>query len=151
MIYTGHCYTNCTSEPGVRLLAATSTDGITWTKVTEPVLSRSTEIEWMKDGAAEADLIQGPDGAFYMFFTGMQDEQRVIGVARGASPFGPWEINPDPIVRPTPGSFDEAGVLAPEVIIEQGKARMWYLAFAAGEFPFIGYAESVWPLFVPAP
>jgi predicted GH43/DUF377 family glycosyl hydrolase len=151
MIYTGHCYTNCTGEPGVRLLAATSTDGITWTKAAEPVLSRSTEIEWMRDGVAESDLIQGPDGMYYLFFTGLRDDQRVIGVARGAGPFGPWEINPDPIVRPTPGSFDEAGALAPEVIIEQGKARMWYLGFAVGEFPFIGYAESVWPVFVPAP
>jgi hypothetical protein len=151
MIYTGHCYTNCTDEPGVRLLAAISTDGITWTKVQEPVLSRSTEILWMKDGASEADLIQGPDGAYYLFFTGMQDDRRVIGVARGASPFGPWEVNPAPIVQPTPESFDEAGTLAPAVIVEAGKARMWYLALAAGGYPWIGYAESVWPLYVPAP
>jgi predicted GH43/DUF377 family glycosyl hydrolase len=151
MIYTGHCYTNCAEEPGVRLLAATSPDGSTWTKVTEPVLTRSTEIAWMKDGAAEADLIQGPDGAFYLFFTGLQDDRRVIGVARGASPFGPWQVNPEPIVQPTPDSFDQAGALSPEVIVEQGKARMWYLAFLVEGYPWIGYAEAVWPLVAPAP
>ena len=151
LIYTGHCLSGCTDEPGVRLLAATSPDGATWTKVADPVLSRSTEIAWMSEGAAEADLVQGPDGAFYLFFTGLQGEQRVIGVARGASPLGPWELNAVPIVSPTPGSFDEAGVLAPQVLIEDGKVRMWYLAFAAGGYPWIGYAESVWPLFVSSP
>jgi hypothetical protein len=151
MLYTGHCYTNCTEEPGVRLLGATSPDGITWTKVAEPVLTRSTEILWMKDGAAESDLIQGPDGAYYLFFTGLQDDQRVIGVARGTSPFGPWQVNPVPIVHPTPGGFDKAGALSPEVIVEQGKARMWYLAFLVDGYPWIGYAEAVWPLVVHEP
>jgi hypothetical protein len=151
MLYAGHCYTNCTDEPGVRLLGATSPDGITWTKRAEPVLTRSTEIAWMRGGVGEPDLIQGPDGAFYLFFTGLQDDQRVIGMARGASPFGPWELNPVPVVTPTLGGLDESGALAPEVIVEQGKARMWYLAIVGGGYVWIGYAESVWPLLATAP
>jgi hypothetical protein len=151
LLYTGHCYTDCVDEPGVRLLAATSSDGVAWIKRGEPVLTRSTEIAWMNEGVAEADIVYGPDGAFYLFFTGLQGEQRVIGVARGASPLGPWEINPVPIVLPTPGAFDAGGVLSPEVLIEGGKARMWYLSFTAEGYPWIGYAESVWPLRGSAP
>jgi predicted GH43/DUF377 family glycosyl hydrolase len=147
LLYTGHCFTDCAEEPGVRLLAATSADGVTWTKLAEPVLTRSTELAWMSEGVGEADLILGPDGAFYLFFTGLQGSQRVLGVARGASPLGPWEINPVPIVSPTAGGFDEGGVLAPQVLIEENKARMWYLSFTAEGYPWIGYAESVWPLF----
>ena len=149
MVYAGHCYTKCDKPGGVFLLGATSSDGLAWKKRDEPVLLPSAERAWMKDGVGEPALVLGPDGAYYLFFTGLEDEARVIGVARGKGPFGPWDVQPRPIVAPTPGTFDAAGALAPFVVVEGKTARMWYLANRQGKKDLehmVGYAESPWPL-----
>ena len=39
MIYAGHCYTRCEHGFGNVLLAATSNDGLAWTKINHPVLT----------------------------------------------------------------------------------------------------------------
>lgn len=150
MIYVGHCYTKYhkIKSPGVYLLAATSKDGVKWKKESTPVMRPGGELKWMQEGGAEPDLVKGPDGKYYLFFTGLYKEERVIGVAWGDSPFGPWEINPNPIIKPgKKGSFDEHQVLAPFVIIEGDKVRMWYLGANKKEQLATGYAESKWPLF----
>jgi predicted GH43/DUF377 family glycosyl hydrolase len=146
MIYAGHCYTGCKAAPGVTLLAATSTDGLTWTKRSTPVLQALPELGWTRDGVAEPGLIEGPDGLFYLFFTGLRDADRVIGIARGTTPFGPWEVDRQPIVVPSASGFDRAGVLAPDVVIEGDTVRMWFLGTTPEEDIAIGYAEATWPL-----
>jgi hypothetical protein len=147
MVYAGHCYTNCKYGFGVFLLAATSSDGRTWTKVQKPILQPSLSRSWMTEGVAEPSLVKGPDGAFYLFFTGVAGELRTIGVARSTSIFGTWEVNPTPLISPTPGQFTECGVFAPSVRIEGRKVRMWYHGNTCPEIPAIGYAESPWPLY----
>lgn len=148
MIYVGHCYTNCEHGWGTTLLAATSADGITWTKRDEPVLQAMPDtVPWTRDGVAEPAIVFDPDGRVTLFFTSVYEDDRWLGMARGDSPFGPWEVNPDPILQPTEGTFDEGGVLAPHVLIEDGIARMWYLGVEpveGGEYFHVGYAEAVW-------
>lgn len=148
MVYCGHCYTHCDKGGGVRLLGATSDDGIKWTKRDEPVLEGRSDISWTSGGVAEPSLVKGPDGAFYLFFTGLEGEARVLGVARGDSPFGPWTINPKPIIVPSrTNQFGEAQVLAPCVLIEDGTVRMWHLSANAEGRIATAYAESPWPLY----
>jgi predicted GH43/DUF377 family glycosyl hydrolase len=148
MIYVGHCYTNCDYATGTTLLAATSEDGITWEKREEPVLlAMPDEVPWTRDGVAEPGIVIEDDGRVTLFFTGVRDADRWIGMARGESPFGPWEVNPEPILLPTLSSFDAAGVLAPHVLIEGDTARMWYLGVQpveGGEYYHVGYAEAEW-------
>jgi predicted GH43/DUF377 family glycosyl hydrolase len=146
MLYAGHCYTDCDLGYGNTLLAATSPDGLTWTKRAEPLLEALPEVPWARDGVAEPGLLLGPDGAYYLFFTGLRDEERRIGIARGETPFGPWEVDPDPIVVPSEDGFDRAGVLAPDVRLEGDTVRMWYLGMTPEEDIAIGYAETSWPL-----
>ena len=148
MIYAGHCYTDCDEGYGVTLLAATSPDGIDWTKRTEPVLTAMPEeVEWTRDGVAEPAVVVDADGRVTLFFTGLRDADRWLGIARADSPFDPYTVSPEPILKPTPSSFDEGGVLAPHVLIEDGVARMWYLGVQpveGGEYYHVGYAEAVW-------
>ncbi|MBI5668858.1 MAG: hypothetical protein HZC41_12700 [Chloroflexi bacterium] len=147
MVYVGHCYTRCDYGVGTTLLAATSPDGRAWTKRPDPVLTAMPdELPWTRDGVAEPALVI-EDGRVTLFFTGVRDADRWLGMARGASPFGPWDVNPDPIMKPTPGAFDAGGVLAPHVLIENGVARMWYLGVQpveGGEYYHVGYAEAEW-------
>ncbi|NWG18126.1 MAG: hypothetical protein HXY41_15995 [Chloroflexi bacterium] len=148
MIYVGHCYTRCDSGYGTTLLAAVSPDGYIWTKLPDPVLlAMPDDLPWTRDGVAEPAIVIEPEGRVTLFFTGLRDEDRWLGMARGSSPFGPWQVNPDPILKPTPGMFDAGGVLAPHVLIEGDRARMWYLGVQpveGGEYFHVGYAEALW-------
>jgi predicted GH43/DUF377 family glycosyl hydrolase len=146
MVYAGHCYTNCPGTPGVRIMSATSPDGITWTKSEEPLLSPKTPPEWMRDSVAEPAIILGPDGYLYLFFTGVRDSDHVIGVARAASLNAAWDIDPKPIVAPTAGGFDETGDTGPTVLLENGAVRMWFTGTNGASQYAIGYAEAPWPL-----
>jgi hypothetical protein len=144
MVYAGHAY-DVGAKTGNRLLAATSPDGLTWTKEATPILEASPAQAWRSDGVAEPDLVPGPDGRWYLFFTGLQGERRVIGVASGPTPRGPWEVDPDPIVVPR-ATFEDKGVLAPSILIEGDRVRMWYLAHGSPDYFVVGYAEAAWPL-----
>lgn len=151
MIYAGHCYNNCPTDEDseVTLLAATSSDGISWTKQPDPVLAPVDGLGWMEDGVSDPDLVQGPDGRYYLFFTGVREDDRAIGVAVGDSPFGPWTVDADPIILPsvTVIGFDAAGVVAPTVLVEGDRARMWYRGTGINDEGFaIGYAEAPWPI-----
>ncbi len=148
MAYTGHAYTNdpTTGPIGVSVLLANSSDGITWIKADKPLLCSDPKLPWTTDGVAEPCLLRGLDGKFYLFFTGLKDEQRVIGIARSDWVSGPWTLSPIPILQPTPGSFDAHQVLAPSVIIEGDRVRMWYTAVDDRGRMSVGYAQSRWPI-----
>lgn len=146
MIYTGLCWNNCVNGTGAYILAATSHDGRSWTKVPTPVMSKA-DVPFAVDGAAEADIVKGPDGFYYLFMTLLRGTNaHDIGVARSATPFGPWDVNPQPIVSGTANEFDAAGVVAPSVLIEDGRVRMWFHGFGTDQTIRIGYAEAAWPL-----
>ncbi len=163
MVYTGHCqkpagYTpllpssrTCPEDAGIFLLGATSEDGTHWRKEPKPILRPLPSARWMSDGVSEAELVRGPDGWFYLFFTGLGfPESRAIGVARSHSPFGPWDVNPRPILR---GAFlppfGNHKVLAPSVSIEPRRDRvlMWFNGTNQLELGWdIFVARSDWPL-----
>lgn len=145
MLYTGYCFDTCKREPGVYLMAATSTNGRDWVKRERPVLSKA-DLPQTKDGAAEADLVKGPDGRFYLFMSLLYDKGHDIGLASAPTPYGPWEVAPSPIVKGSAGKFDDHGPIAPSVLIEDRKVRMWYHGFSKRKTIEIGYAEAPWPL-----
>lgn len=148
MVYTGMCSTACThaDDTGIQLMAATSEDGRVWTKRDMPVIPRSMLSFLAKDGAAESNLVKGPDDFYYLFMSLLYgDTGHEIGVARASSPYGPWDIDPAPIIKKSPGAFDSVGPIAPSVLFENGKARMWYHGFGSKSID-IGYAEAELPL-----
>ena len=149
MLYVGHSYCDtCGSNQGVRILGATSPDGIAWTKVTTPVLTGGT-VSWTTDGVAEPDLAT-INGTFYLFITGLQGDARVIGIAKSNNVFGPYTVSATPIIKPGPSAYDSSLVLAPTVLIEGDLARVWYLAYSgdgsSGDGTYsIGYVQATVP------
>lgn len=141
MLYTGYCFTSC-GPVTARLLAATSLDGVTWFKKSAPVIDAS-EIPWASKGVAEAEIVEGSDNFYYLFMTSV-DGRHVIGVARGKTPMGPWDVNPTPIVN-ADKLFSPLGAVAPAVIIESNRVKLWYHGFTKDKIQ-IGYAESAWPI-----
>ncbi len=140
MLYTGWCIDSC-SSPFIGILGATSTDGINWVKEARYIIAGiDSDLDWIKL-LIEADIVKGPDNVFYLFFTG----EKGIGVARSNHPFGPYEIYPHPILTKTQ-SWESYKVIAPTVIIENNKVRLWYMGAKPDFSDFaIGYAESIFP------
>jgi hypothetical protein len=147
----------------VQLLGATSRDGVHWIKRAAPVLEPSSKRRWMNMGVAEAELRRGSDGVFYLFFTGLGPrESRAIGIARSTGgPFGPWVVNPKPIVRRS-GEFPKA--IAPSVAVNpfgDGRAFLYYsvtddsegvwgLRVATASEPFWDPSTGAWAEFAAA-
>ncbi len=142
MLYTGWCIDNC-NQPFIGLLGATSVDGIHWNKYQKPILfGNQLNLDWVGFTLAEADLVKGTDNKYYLFFTG----ENGIGVAKSAHPFGPWDVYPNPILVKE-YNWESSKIVAPSVIIENDKVRLWYMG-VVGEFEdfSIGYAEADFPL-----
>jgi len=141
MIYTGWSL----NLFGYGLFGATSEDGINWTKQGE-LLIKDTDVTWAMDNPRESELVAGPDGMFYLFFTSdIAQNESAIGIARSGHPLGPWDIYQEPLVFKTK-DWEESGLIAPAVLIEDDKIRMWYMAETGGFSNFyIGYAEIEFP------
>jgi beta-xylosidase len=143
-------YSSWAADYTVNVRAATSTDGRTWVKTTNPILT-AADFPNTIGGIAEVDIKLAADGQYYLFYSTQDDNNHHIGIARSGSPFGPWQINQTPIILGDEASWEEGGVLSPSVLFENSKARLWFHGFTAvnGTFPNgamrIGYAETGWP------
>lgn len=142
MLYTGWAIDDAPATPFIGILAATSRDGLAWSKRREPVLDGpGSRLPWV-GALKEVDLVRGPDGVFYLFFS----TEAGIGLGRGASPVGPFELLDRPLLvadRP----WEAGGVIAPSVLIEDGRVRLWYMGFLPAFRDFaVGYAEARFPL-----
>lgn len=143
MLYVGYCIENCL-PPFIGILGATSIDGLNWTKLPNPVLSGTDKNLPWAEVIKEPDLVKGSDGLYYLFISG----DHSIGVARSKNILGPYEVYPKPIIQPTL-DWEGTDVIAPSVIIENNKVRIWYMGVTiAGDGAdfAIGYAESNFPL-----
>ena len=142
MFYVGYCVENC-APAFIGVMAATSTDGETWTKLPEPIISGTDfDLTWA-EVIKEPALVKGPDGFFYLFISG----DKFIGAARSETILGPYDIYPDPILK-IDYDWEATSVIAPSVLIENNKVRMWYMGVVAsgtGADFAIGYAESDFP------
>ncbi|MGB8815065.1 MAG: hypothetical protein WCC57_17940 [Paracoccaceae bacterium] len=145
MVYVGHAYTDTSqiAAGGVYLLAATSTDGMSWTKSPEPLARPGQFGGWRSDGMAEPYLVRRGAGDYLLFYTGLGGEERAIGVATGPSPAGPWEFGSEPLITPGPeGGPDGHQVLAPAAMLDGDALRIWYLAATAEGALSIGQASG---------
>jgi len=145
MIYVGHSYTDFSQigAGGVYLLHASSPDGRTWTKSSEPIARPGQFDGWRRDGIAEPYLVERGPGEFLLFFTGLGGEERAIGVATGPSPTGPWQFGSKPLIVPGQGTEKDARqVLAPAAMLDGDTLRVWYLAASKEGLLSIGEADG---------
>lgn len=148
MLYAGHAYTDASTVDGhfgVSLLAATSPDGLNWSKTPTQILKADPKLPWMSDGVAEPSLLRGPDGNYYLFFTGLEDAQRSIGMAVASDPLGPWDVAPEPMLTAATAGLGVGGtVIAPHAELVDGVLRVWYTAVMPDGGHSVAYAEADW-------
>jgi predicted GH43/DUF377 family glycosyl hydrolase len=108
---------------------ATSTDGISWTRVKdEPVLRPGAHGSWEADRVAGAQVLR--DGQWlYAIYIGFANgfEDSSIGIARSSDGIS-WERHEDnPVItRGAAGDFDSINVYKPFVVVDAPTWRMWF-------------------------
>ncbi len=134
-------FNSFTSWPGVvKIGYMTSTDGYHWQLEQETPILVTDQIPFGQGKADISSMQVTDDGTWLMYFHTTSDGQ--IGMATAASPLGPWQVLPEPILTAGPqGSWDQYGLFWPSVVRTEDGYRMYYGGkFASGMA--IGLAKS---------
>jgi len=114
----------------------TSPDGLTWTEVQEAPVFTSDQVPYVKegDGADVSSVVIQEDGTWVFYFhTVSNNAPAVIGRATASSPFGPWVVDPEPVlVAGGDGAWDVNGVAWPNVIRTDSDYVMYYAGSPKG-------------------
>lgn len=71
------------------------------------------------------------------------NEPHRIGVAVAGDWLGPYTFLPEPIIGPEAlDDWAQTGVLAPHVLFDGARVRLWFSAIEPGKGFEIGYAEA---------
>jgi predicted GH43/DUF377 family glycosyl hydrolase len=129
-------YTSRDVNSITRIGLATSSDGINWTKKSQPVLTASQSWET----SVQASSIVFYNDKYYLYYIagGYPNGDTYIGLATSTDGIN-FTKEPSPIIVPT-YSWEGTNIYRANVIYENGKFRMYYLVYDS--YRYIGYAES---------
>lgn len=128
-------------EPNVNCYAE-SKDGITWEKSPlNPVLEKGAR-EWEQNRVGGCEVHPLPDGTFVMFYIGYKDiNTAAIGAAVSKDGISGWRrLKANPLVTPTPNTFDASACYKPSVFRDEknGRWMLWYNGRNGGKGEYIG-------------
>jgi predicted GH43/DUF377 family glycosyl hydrolase len=107
---------------------ATSPDGLNWTKHSDnPVFAADPASEWEQHKVTACQVIKRKND-YLMFYIGFQTEDRAqIGMAKSPDGIGNWtRFEGNPIVAPTPDSWDADACYKPFAIHDGKRWLLWY-------------------------
>jgi predicted GH43/DUF377 family glycosyl hydrolase/biotin operon repressor len=128
-----------------RIGYATSPDGIHWSKyANNPVLDRGSGT-WDAQGVLVPSVIYNKDiGQYWMWYSGHPNDYAfdgAIGYATSTDGIH-WELSPsNPIMRPTPGTWESQTLYTVNVIRDDLQYKMWYSGYNASADWHIGLAN----------
>ncbi|MEO8699397.1 MAG: hypothetical protein ABI867_05110 [Kofleriaceae bacterium] len=122
---------------------ASSTDGITWQRGTDPVFVPGATGAWDEILVSHTNVVPDPAGGFHLFYQGISRAQQDVCSVEGSCPFytpgsighafsedgETWVRDPDPILEPT-GS-DGFFVGGPAAVIRDGRVELFYFGIAS--------------------
>jgi predicted GH43/DUF377 family glycosyl hydrolase len=126
-----------------RIGFARSKDGITWTKLANPVLGTGPRGSWDERATADPYVVQ-IGGTFYMYYLGEDRARRQrLGVARSRDGITWQKSRSNPILElGGPGTFDELGLGEPAVWQSHGSYWMLFTGRDRAENRRLGLARS---------
>lgn len=135
------------------LYISRSDDGLLWSDPVTPVVQADPDLAWMSASVSEPALTLGPDGLWYLVFTGeSEDGTTSMGAAVTGGAADPrravWRIHPDPLLGPRNG-FESDAIREPEVLVWRDTFHIWYAGFDVDGTPSIGHAGTPWPVYTP--
>ena len=133
-----------TYEPNA-ICYAESDDGIHWEKYAgNPMFCCEPENEYERNRIGAVQILK-EEGGYLMFYIGYRDiHTACICAARSKDGITDWHRVPEnPLVTPTPGTWDEHSCYKPGVIrADDGTYHIWYNGRRDGD-EFIGYATGM--------
>lgn len=130
-----------TYEPNV-ICYAESVDGVHWEKwPTNPIFQCAPENPYEQDRIGAVQILR-EEGGYLMFYIGYWDVHTAcICAARSKDGISGWQrVRENPLVVPTPGSWDEDSCYKPGVLRDdEGRYHIWYNGRRGSE-EYIGYA-----------
>lgn len=123
---------------------ARSSDGLTWTKEKNPVLTPGPRGSWDERGVADPYVVEA-EGHLYLYYTGQDRAMRQrLGVARSSDGGVHWQKSLDNPVLDIGGhqQWDEGGLGEPAVWSSGNRYWMLYTGRAWDETRRIGLAQS---------
>lgn len=122
---------------------ATSSDGVSWTVDTAPVLTPTES--WEAGGVVPGSAWVGSDGTVHLYYTAYDGSRQRIAEATAAATGGAftrvagyesaWSLDAG-----APGEWDDSGVAYPTVVVDGDVERLWYAGYSGSSWR-IGYAE----------
>jgi predicted GH43/DUF377 family glycosyl hydrolase len=106
---------------------ATSKDGLNWNKLPQPVFVADPTKEWEQYKVTACQVIKRKNDylMFYIGFLNMDYAQ--IGMARSKNGIDHWErYEGNPIIAPTPDTWDASACYKPFAIREKDRWMLWY-------------------------
>ena len=120
---------------------ATSTDGITWTRLASPVLDPGNPGDWDETKVGQVSVLK--NGSLYqMWFVGWSGSIGQVGYATSANGVDWTKYAGDPVLTVDAGAWDETEVGGPRVVFDGSTYHLWYHGFTGGCCDSIGYATS---------
>ncbi|WP_106831303.1 glycoside hydrolase family protein [Parabacteroides pacaensis] len=107
---------------------ATSKDGLHWTKLkSNPIFKADSTKSWEQYKVTACQVIER-ENDYLMFYIGFRDiDFAQIGMARSKDGIGGWERYPgNPIISPTPDTWDASATYKPFAIQEKDHWMLWY-------------------------
>lgn len=120
---------------------ASSDDGKNWNWYQgNPVLEGNPDT-WENDVTNPNVIFDGI--AYHMWYTGIKGDTTRIGYAFSSLGID-WikDFDANPVIDIVPGTWEQFGVDAPEILIESESMDMWYSGFSNMNNSQIGYAHS---------
>jgi predicted GH43/DUF377 family glycosyl hydrolase len=126
-----------------RIALARSTDGVTWSKETGPVLSTGPRGSFDERGVADPYVIRAA-GQIYLFYVGEDRARRQrLGIARSRDGVHWEKLRSSPVLElGSAGAFDENGLGEPAVWSSAGSYWMLYTGRDHEERRRVGLAKS---------
>lgn len=133
-------FNSFTSWPGViKVGYMTSSDGYHWQMAQDTPVFITDQIPFGGGKADISSIIVTEDGTWMMYFHTVGGGE--IGRAASASPLGPWTVDAEPVLKPSPEGWDMLGLGWPSIVQDGSEYRMYYGA-QTKEGYVIGFATS---------
>jgi predicted GH43/DUF377 family glycosyl hydrolase len=106
---------------------ATSKDGMKWNKRKDPIFVADPDNTWEQYKVTACQVIKR-ENDYLMFYIGFRDiDFAQIGMARSKNGIDKWERYPaNPVIMPTPGTWDASACYKPYAIQEKDRWVLWY-------------------------
>ena len=118
-----------------RMGYATSADGTSWNRRSEPVLERGESESWNDYLVSHVNVIPDPQFGYHLFYVGAKISDYCEGCALQRGNIGHaystdgirWQQDPrNPILSPRKGQWDEWTIGGPSVLAKGGELLLWY-------------------------